>query len=114
MTSPTSRDMKRGDLEPDLVLIPEDATGVANLNGVASWRVLGRYRGQLVLDDAPDTAVVDPGNSARATLTHAWQAGETDVIGDMLVEAEATWPGGRKQTFPADGYVIVRFHADLG
>lgn len=107
-------DMKRGDLEPALVLTVEDADGLADLDLVLSWRILGKLRGVLVVDDAPDTVEVDPLNDALATLTRAWVAGETDTVGDMQVEVEATWPGDRKQTFPSVGYSVVRFSADLG
>ena len=109
-----SLQIKRGDLEPALVLIVEDAAGTANLNAVDSWRVLGSRRGVLVVNGAPDTIVVDPGNPARATLTRAWQVGETDDLGDMRVEVEAMWPGGRPQTFPPADYEIVRVYPDLG
>lgn len=110
----TTLDMKSNDLEPDLVLVPEDADGIADLNGVVSWRIIGKFRGQIIVDAAPDTIVVDPTNHSKATLTRAWQAGETDVIGEALFEAEALWPGNRAQTFPAVGYVKVRFVQDLG
>lgn len=108
-----SMDMKVHDLEPALKLTVEDLAGVANLNSVVSWRIIGRIRGTTAVNAAPDTAVVDGGNPAKAVLTRAWLAGETAVIGDMYVEAEATWPGGRLQTFPASTYELVRFHRDL-
>ena len=107
-------EMKRGDLEPALVVTVEDAGGVANLNLVTSWRLIGMLNGVVVLDDAPDTAVVDAQNSSKAVLTRAWETAETATVGMMLGEAEATWPGGRKQTFPADGFFQVHFNADLG
>lgn len=107
-------DIKRGDLEPALKLVVEDAAGVANLNQVASWRVIGSFQGQVIVNGAPDTVVVDPQNSAKATLTRAWLAGETNQVGDMAVEVEAMWPGNRPQTFPANGQETVRFKADLG
>lgn len=108
--------MKQHDLEPALVLIAEDAAGVADLNGVASWRILGKLNGELVLDGAPDTTVVDPDNPARVTLTRAWQAGETSAQGDMRIEVEAMWPGTppRPQTFPPGSYKTIRFYPDLG
>jgi hypothetical protein len=109
-----SMDMKRGDLEPGLVLTVEDAAGDADLTQVESWRILGKLRGELVVDDAPDTVTPEPGNTAKTTLARAWVTGETDDVGDMQIEAEATWPGGRRQTFPADGYEVVRIRADLG
>ena len=107
-------EMKRGDLEPALVLEVEDVDGVADLNDVASWRILGKMRDELVVDGVADLVVVDPENPAKATLTREWVAGETDQVGAMQVEVEAMWPGDRPQTFPCVGYAIVRFATDLG
>lgn len=106
-------EMKRGDLEPDLVLTATDAANVADLSGVMSWRVLGKFRGQLVVDGPPDAVVVST-DKHSATLTRAWQTGETAFVGEMHIEVEAMWPGGRPQTFPAEDYEAVRFNADLG
>lgn len=110
----TSMEIKRGDLEPDLVLIVEDADGETNLNAVVSWRILGTLHGELVIDDAPDLIEVDAGNASKATLTRAWVAGDTAAVGELRVEVEAMWPGSRPQTFPASGYGVVRIRADLG
>jgi hypothetical protein len=107
-------EMKRDDLEPDLVLTVEDAAGVANLNQVTAWRIIAKQHGVIVVDGAPTTVTVDPGNTAKATITRAWETGETAVVGDMQVEVEAMWPSARPQTFPAAGYGIVRIRADLG
>lgn len=106
-------EMKRGDLEPDLVLTAADAANVADLSGVVSWRILGKFRGQLVVDGPPDTVVVSA-DKHSATLTRAWQSGETAFVGQMFVEVEAMWPGNRPQTFPAEDYEVVRFTDDLG
>jgi hypothetical protein len=105
--------MKQHDLKPDLTIYPEDAAGVADLTQVVSWRLIGKLRGVVVVEDPAPTVTVDPGNHARATLVHTWILGETSTLGDMRVEAEAMWPGNKPQTFPAEGFVTVRFVADL-
>ncbi|WP_326565060.1 hypothetical protein VSH64_24780 [Amycolatopsis rhabdoformis] len=110
----TSMQMKQHDLEPALVLVAEDAAGMADFGQVGSWRILGKLAGELVVDGPPDTAVVDPENPARVTLTRAWVSGETAALGEMRIEAEAMWPGDRPQTFPPASYGTVRFYADLG
>jgi hypothetical protein len=53
---------------------------------------------------------VDP---HTATVTHVWIAGETDTVGNMNVEVEATWPDGSVQTFPYLGYLRVSIGQDL-
>lgn len=106
---------KRGDLEPALLLDIADAAG-ANLNDVVSWKVIGQRRGttSILFTDAAPTTTVDPANTNKATVKHVWVAGETDVAGVILVEVEATWPGGKKQTFPNGGYISIRIYEDLG
>lgn len=103
--------IKQHDLEPPLVI---DVSGSAgDMNGVESWKVIGKRGSTLVFEDTgPDVDVGTP--STSAVVTHAWAAGETDTAGVIDVEVEATWPGGRKQTFPACGYTQVRICEDLG
>lgn len=104
---------KQGDLEPPLVI---DITGEgADLNGVETWRVIGRRRGSAdLVIDAANIPEVDPEDPSKAVVTHHWEPPETDTLGVLLIEVEAEWPGGRKQTFPSTGYVQVRITDDLG
>lgn len=102
--------IKQHDLEPPLVI---DVSGSAgDLNGVESWKVIGK-RGstEVFSDDAPEKVVNSP---TSATITHNWVDGETDTTGVINIEVEATWPGGRPQTFPPDSYNIVNVMPDLG
>ena len=49
------------------------------------------------------------GSQAGATLgkvTFAWQAGDTDTIGEHNVEWRVTFPSGKKATFPRGTGVI--------
>lgn len=107
-------EFKQGDLEPSLIM---DLVGEgADLNGVESWRVLGKIRGAetLLVDyDATGNVVVDPVDAQKATVTHAWTAPQTATLALLLFEVEASWPGGRKQTFPSIGFIQVRIVADL-
>jgi hypothetical protein len=102
--------MKQHDLEPPLVI---DVSGSAgDLNGVVSWKVIGKIgTTQVFADTAPGEVVNSP---TSATITHVWASGETAVAGVMEIEVEATWPGGRSQTFPPSGYSVVRIEPDLG
>lgn len=104
-------EIKQHDLEPPLV---SDISGSAgDLTTVASWKVIAKH-GVIPAwtDSAPTVVVGSPPTSAM--ITHNWVAGQTDTAGTQRVEYEATWPGGRKQTFPVDGYATVRVVPDLG
>ena len=107
--------MKQGDLEPDLIIDIADPTGTADLNDVASWRLVAKLRGAatpLFVDTDPDVTV-DPEDASKAVIAHSWVAGETDTSGVVLVEVEAIWPGDRPQTFPSDGHGQLRIGDDL-
>lgn len=105
-------EIKQHDLEPPLV---SDVTGSAgDLTTVGiTWKVVAAYT-NLTPAWADTTPTVVINSPTSATITHNWVAGQTDVVGMQLFEIEATWPGGRKQTFPAGDYKKVRVVADLG
>lgn len=105
-------EIKQHDLEPPLIIDVSGAEG--DLNGVVSWKVIAR-RGdnvEVFTDTNPGHTVGSPATSA--VITHQWVVGETAVPGTIRVEVEATWPSGRPQTFPPDGYNIVKVVPDLG
>lgn len=106
--------IKKGDLEPALVIDIADSDDQADLNDVDTWRVIGRMVGSATLlfdDTSPD--VVVGADAWTAAVTHEWVAGETNTVGTLRLEVEATWPGGRKQTFPSGDYLQVRIVEDL-
>ena len=95
--------MKSGDLEPSLQIACSGASG--DFNAVESWRVVGRQAGEILFtDEDPDVDVQTPG---LAVISHRWEAGETDVLGPIEIEAVAVWIGGREQTFPPEGFSKV-------
>lgn len=107
--------MKQGDLEPNLII---DITGPGgDLNDVVSWRIIGKMRGAEtplfsdILD--PGAVVVDPEDPTKAAVTRPWIEGDTATVGVLLLEVEAIWPSGKPQTFPANGYSMVRISDDL-
>ncbi len=106
---------KRGDLEPDLVIDLVASPSTVDLNLVDSWRILGRLRGSaiLVIDSEP-TVVPDSVDPWKAVVTHQWTDPETALAGLLLVELEATWPDGHRQSFPTSGYIQIRISEDLG
>lgn len=108
--------IKRGDLEPPLVLTVSDASGATDLRGVSSWRVIGSLNGVVVVDSllSSGNVAIDAGTPATAVLTRAWVLGDTATAGELKVEVEASWPTGRPQTFPPDGTEVVTILPDLG
>lgn len=106
---------KQGDLEPPLVMDLVASPTTVDLTLVESWKILARMRGgTTLLINSATTPVVDATDKWKATVTHEWVSGQTDTSGLMLVETEATWPDGHKQTFPSSGFVQIRITDDLG
>jgi len=106
---------KRGDLEPDLIVDLVASPTTVDLSLVDSWKILGRLRGTTtLLINAATTPVVHATDKWKATVTHQWASPQTATAGLLLLEFEATWPGGQKQTFPTSGYIQLRISDDLG
>lgn len=61
-----------------------------------------------VVDAVPVTV-----DAATGSLRYDWAAGDTDVCGEYAVDVLVTWSGGRRQTFPTQGWVTVEI-ADEG
>lgn len=96
-----------GDLEPPFVgtlsaADPVDSTAVPN-------RLIGTRAGVIVLDEV----IADKVKVGDTTVvTFNWLVPFTEP-GPIDFEVEVTWPGDRKQTFPACNTFIVRRDADL-
>ena len=100
-------EIKRGDLMPPLTGIITDNGDPVNGTTAVLARVIA-WRDGALLFRRPVTIGAD------GTWTMPWVEGDTDQVGDLLIEVEVTWPGTRPQTFPGDGYETVRVHQDLG
>lgn len=98
----------KGDLEPGFDIPISGADG--NLATRESLRIVAEQGGVPLFTDTNPTVVVDPANSASATVSHNWVAGQTDVAGDVWLRVEVGWPGGRVTTFPKRGRLKARIH----
>ena len=99
--------LKRGDLTPNLSITLTDDDEPVNLTSATDIRLIGTRRGVVVFDRSLS-------GSAQGVVTMPWQAGDTDDLGVILVEAEVMWPGDKPQTFPHDGFERVRISLDGG
>lgn len=46
-------------------------------------------------------------------VEYVWQDGDTDEPGRFQFEWEVTWQSGERETFPNDGYGIIKISDDL-
>lgn len=73
-------------------------------------RVLVRSTSALIVDRAPTVVAV----TGPASLSCAILAGDFTVEGDYQCEVRVTFPDGKVQTFPENGYLSVRVVRNLG
>ena len=68
----------------------------------------GKINGNLIIN----RVVTSTDRSARSLSTLG--PGDTDTVGRLQPEVEATWADGTKTTFPPDKYLEVDIIPDLG
>jgi len=99
-------ELRRGDLEPDLVLDVTARNPVTGIRGPVDFtlataiRVLGKKNGTLLVDRSGI-------GTADGVVTMSWEIADTATPGTITFEVEAMWPGARPQTFRATNKVVV-------
>ena len=103
--------MKRGDLLPGFrAVLTDGITGDAvDLTTATSIRIIGLLNRVEIIDRAGTPSV-----PAEGVVTMDWQPADTANSGVLELEVEVTWPGGKIQTFPVNGYLTLHIRDDLG
>ena len=99
--------IKRGDTSPAIRYALEPATVV--LTG-ATVRFQMRARNGAVLMDVAALVVTATGTP---TVEYSWQAGDTATAGLYEAEFRVTYADGKIETFPNDGFILVRVNEDV-
>ncbi len=90
----------------------EDSTGAAvNIQGATvRFRVAPiNGSGTPVIDAAASNDQnTDGSDGSKGKVSYAWGAGTTNTAGLFLADWRVTYSGGGIQTFPNDGYILVR------
>lgn len=96
--------MTRGSLKPDLQVTIGDDSDTADFSTltVADIRIVAEQNGLTVVD-GPITLLDVSTDGHEATVSRAWQDGETDLQGRMWISVVVAWESGKEQWFPADG-----------
>lgn len=61
---------------------------------------------------ATNDQVGDGTDGTKGHVSYPWQAGQTDTPGEYLAFWVVTFSGGAIQTYPNDGYILLRITAD--
>ena len=99
--------IKRGDTSPAIRFALEPETVV--LAG-ATVRFQMRARNGAVLMDVAALVVTATGTP---TVEYSWQAGDTATAGLYEAEFRVTYADGKIETFPNDGFILVRVNEDV-
>lgn len=101
----TKRTMQSGDTWPPLRGLASDEDGPVDLTVAVSMRAMCKSSTHLI--ELP-AEVIDPieivNEGEPNEEQYNWQAdlvtGDTDIIGNYVVQLEVTWEAGRIETFP--------------
>jgi BppU N-terminal domain len=103
--------LKQGDRLPALSATLQTLAGVAvNLTGGTVRFLMRAKRGDPLKVDAA-AVIVD---AAAGTVRYDWGATDSDTVGVYQGEFEYSDAGGKKETFPNDGYFTVVITDDIG
>lgn len=106
--------IKQHDLEPDLEIQLLSDTDPVDLSQAQSALFLMSSRKTGLKAFGSMTIADQTVTSTLGVVTYTWQPGDTDTVGDYNGEVQITWPVGKPQTFPANGYFTVTIQKDLG
>lgn len=101
--------MKRGDTAPSLraTLRNPDGTAVDLTGATVRFLMRDRTSGTVRVGSA---AIV---TAASGIVQYDWQSADTATAGTYDAEFEATFPGGKIETFPNNGFFQVVLQGDI-
>ncbi|RJQ04806.1 MAG: hypothetical protein C4551_10020 [Bacillota bacterium] len=106
--------LKQGNLRPSYVVILKDADkNPVNISTATAVRLHMKTPGGAIKVDAEMINRDDGTEALRGKCEYEWQAGDSDTAGTFYAEVEVTWPDTDPETFPNDGYNIVKITEKL-
>lgn len=106
--------VKQNDTAPPLEGVLTDADGTAvDIAGAELVLTMVPVEGGAAVIDEVEATNEQDGGGATGAWSYAWAAGDTATPGYYRAEIEATYNDGSVETFPNDGYVVVKITAEL-
>ena len=103
--------IKQDDTQPAMKVRLKDSAGnPANLTG-ASVQVAIQHYSQPAIKFNRDAYIAD---AVTGEVWLIWQPEETQVTGLYRIEFRVTYQDGNRETFPNDGYLMVKIMERLG
>jgi hypothetical protein len=106
--------LKKGDLLPIIIRTLKDAAGAAvDLTGTTCKFIMRRVGAATAKVNA--AAVVDANQVAnKGKVSYTWVAADVDTAGVYEAEWQVTFSGAKPETFPNDGYLVIKIADELG
>lgn len=107
--------LKVGDLEPAAVVECLSAGSAMAIDSAIGATFVLRPVGSSTPTVSAAATILDDGVDAslKGRVSYSWQAGDTDTAGTYQAEVVVEWTTGREQTFPGEGFLIVKIEDDL-
>jgi hypothetical protein len=102
--------IKTGDTSPAIRYALEPSSVVLTGASVRFQMRQRRSRGGATLIDAAAVVVTVTGTP---TVEYQWEAADTANTGTFEAEFRVTYPNGRIETFPNDGFISVKVSEDI-
>lgn len=107
----TTINIKQDDTQPAMKVRLKDSAGnPANLTG-ATVQVAIQHYSQPAIKFNRDAYIAD---AVAGEVWLIWQSEETQVTGLYRIEFRVTYQDGNRETFPNDGYLMVKIMERLG
>lgn len=107
--------IKQGDTAPALAgVLVDDAGAAVDIAGASLRLTMAPVGGGTAVIDAALATNGQDAGGATGAWSYAWQATDTAAPGYFNVEVEVTYDDGSVETFPNDGYLVVRITPELG
>ncbi|MGI5900830.1 MAG: BppU family phage baseplate upper protein [Christensenellales bacterium] len=102
--------LKRGDTRHAIRAVLKDADGdPVNLTDCQVKFKMAPLSGPATISRAAHIQ-----NAEKGEVWVVWVPGETDTSGIYRAEFQVTYPDGRRETFPYNGYISIQIMNDLG
>ena len=103
---------KRGDTRQAIkgTLIKPNGTPDDLTDATIMFVMKGQRRGSSVIINKEADIV---GNPEEGVVLYAFDDEDLEEAGNFLAEFKATYPDGRRETYPKSGYINIRIEEDL-
>jgi len=107
--------VKQNDTAPALSGVLVDADGAAvDISGATLRFTMTAIDGATPKVDGALATNGQDGGGAQGAWSYTWQAGDTATPGYFRAEVEVTYDDGSVETYPNDGYTVIRITPELG